>query len=98
MADALEEAQSVVLGEGLEEVLKGGAAAGLLDELGDNGRLVLGAQGGGGEDVVELSILVDNGTEGGEGLGGRVEGGSLCGGSVLLNTMLAIVSSFREPH
>lgn len=84
MADALEETESVVLGEGLEEVLDGGAAAaGLLDELGNNGGLVLGAQGRGGEDGVELGILVRNGAEGSEGLGGRVESRRLGRSSVL---------------
>lgn len=84
MADALEEAEAVVGGEGVEEVLEGGAvAAGLLDELGDDGGLVLGAQGRGGEDVVELGVTVDNGTEVGQGLGGRLEGRALSGSSVL---------------
>ncbi len=84
VADALEEAESVVVGKSLEEALDGGAAAaGLLDELGDNGGLVLGAQGRGGEDGVELGVLVGNGTEGGERLGGRIESRRLGGSSVL---------------
>lgn len=84
VADALEEAESVVLGEGFEEVLDGGtAAAGLLDKLGNNGGLVLGAQGRGSENVVELGVLVGNGTEGSKGLGGRVESRRLGGSSVL---------------
>ena len=74
LADALEEAQSVVLGKGLEEVLDGRAAgAGLLGELGDNGRLVLGAQRGSGQDGSKLVVLFDNGAEAGEGLGGGIE-------------------------
>lgn len=84
VADALEEAKTVVLSERLEEVLDGGAAAtGLLDKLGNNGRLVLGAQGRGGENAVELGVLVGNGAERGEGLGGWVESRRLGGSSVL---------------
>lgn len=99
VADALEEAQAVVLGEGVEEVLDGGAAAaGLLDQLGDDSRLVLGAQGRGGEDLVELGVLVDNVAEGGEGLGGRVEGRRLGGGSVLLRVSISpALALFRVP-
>lgn len=84
-ADAAEEAEAVVLGEGLEEVLEGGAvAAGLLDELGDDGGLVLGAQGRGRQDAGELNILLDDGAEVGEGLGRGLEGRRLGSGSVLI--------------
>lgn len=85
LADAAEEAEAVVLGEDLEETLDGGGvAASLLDELGDDGGLVLGAQGRGGEDGGKLNILLDDGAEGGEGLGRGFEGRRLGRGSVLI--------------
>lgn len=74
LANALQKAQSVVLGKGLEEVLDGRvAAASLLGELGDNGRLVLGAQRGSGQDGTELLVLFENGAEVSEALGGGIE-------------------------
>lgn len=83
--DTGEETEAVVLGEGVEEVLDGLARdAGGLDELGDNGALVGGAQGGGTEDGRQLGVLLDEVAEGGDGLGRRLEGGGLDGGSVLL--------------
>lgn len=84
VADALEESESVVGSESLEEVLDGGSvAAGLLDQFGYNGRLVLGAQGRGAEDGIELGVFLADGTEGSEGLGCRVEGRGLGSSSVL---------------
>lgn len=85
LADAAEEAQAVVLGEGLEEVLDGGVAgAGLLGELGDDVGLVLGGQGRGRQDGGELGILLEEGAELGDGVGGGIEGGGLGGGRVLV--------------
>lgn len=90
-ADALEEAEAVVLGEGGEEVADGFAGgAGLLLELGNNGRLVLGAQGGGGQDGGQLGVLGDEGVELGEGLGCGVERGRLDGGGVLRNGSVSL--------
>lgn len=86
-ADAGEEAQSVVGGEGVEEVLdRLAAGAGLLDELLNNGRLVLLAQSRGAEDGSELDILLEDGGELGEGLGRCVEAGSLDRRRVLQNS------------
>jgi hypothetical protein len=84
LADALEEAEAVVLGESGEEVLDGGGAgAGLLLELGNDGGLVLGAQGRGRKDSGQLGVLLDDGGEAGEGLGGGVEARGLDGRGVL---------------
>ena len=84
LADTLEEAETVVLGEGVEEVLDGGGAgAGLLGELGDDGGLVLVAQGRGLEDGGQLGVLLDDGGEAGQGLGGGIEAGGLDGRGVL---------------
>lgn len=84
LSDALQEAQSVVLGEGVEEVLEGGAAGtGLLDELGNNRRLVGGGQGGSGQDSAQLGVLVEDAAQLGELFGGGIEGGSLGGRGVL---------------
>lgn len=84
LRNALQEAQSVVLGEGFEEVLERGAAGtGLLDELGHDRRPVGGGQGGRGEDDIELGVLLDKGAQLGELLGGGIEGGRLGGRGVL---------------
>lgn len=83
-ANAAKETKTVVLGEGLEEVLDGSAArAGLLDELGDNLLLVVGAEGRGTQDASELGILLDDVSEGSDSLSGRVEGRRLGSGGVL---------------
>lgn len=82
--DAVQETQSVVLGEGVEEVLeRGTAGAGLLDELGRDGRSVGGGQRRSGQDGDQLGVLLDDGAQLGELLGGGIEGGSLGGRGVL---------------
>jgi hypothetical protein len=82
--NSLQEAQSVVLSEGIEEVLEGGTAGtGLLDELGHDRRPVGRSQGGGGEDGNQLGVLLDDGAQLGEFFGSGVEGGSLGRRSVL---------------
>ena len=75
LADTTEDAKTVVLGEGVEEVLDGGvlASARLLGELSDDGRLVLGGEGRSGEDGGQLGILLHERTEACDGAGGRVE-------------------------
>ena len=84
VADAGQEAQAVVLGEGGEEVLDGLArGAGVLLQLGDDGTFVGGGQGRGLEDGDELGVLLDQAAEGGEALGGGLERGRLDGGRVL---------------
>lgn len=91
---AVQETQSVVLGEGVEEVLEGGTAGtGVLDELGHDGRSVGGGQSRGGEDGNQLGVLLDDGAQLGELLGGGIEGGSLGGRGVL--EIDARVSHFR---
>lgn len=86
LADALQETQAVVLGERAEEVLdRLAAGAGLLGQLGDNGRLVLGGEGGSGQDLRQLGVLLDNGVEVAEGLGRGIEGRGFGGGSVLID-------------
>lgn len=77
VADALQDAQSVVLGQRSQEVLDGlvGArGAQRLLQLGYDGALVAGGQGGGAEDGHQLLVLGDEVTEGAQGLGSRVEG------------------------
>lgn len=82
-ANALEEAQTVVLGQGLEEVLDGGVGASGLLELGDDGGLVGGGQGRGVEDGGQLGVLGDQAAQLVQGGGGRVERGGLDGRGVL---------------
>lgn len=84
VADAGQEAQAVVLGEGLEEVLdRLVAGAGLLGELLDDGLLVGLGQGRRREDGDQLGVLLEEGAEVGEGRGGGIEVRGLDGGSVL---------------
>lgn len=75
LANTLQETQSVVLSESLEEVLDSlRVAAGLLGQLVHNGGLVLGGQGRSSKDRGQLSIPLDDVVEVGESLGGRIEG------------------------
>lgn len=94
LANAGEEAQSVVLGESVEEVLDGlVVGTDLLAELLDDGGLVGDGQGRGVKDSSELGVLLEESAKLGESIGRGVEGGGLGGGSVLsrgkkeLNTM-----------
>lgn len=85
-AHTVEDTEPVVLGKGLEEVLDhvrlvGGADA--LVQLRHDLLLVLGVEGGRGDDGLELSILLEEVAERVERLGRRLEGGRLCGGGVL---------------
>ena len=83
-ANTLEESQSVVLGEGLEEVLDGlVCTTDVLLELSDNLALVLSRQSWRLHDLAELGISLENVVELGEGLGHAVEGVALHGCSVL---------------
>lgn len=75
-ADAFEKGQAVVLGERVEEVLDGVGlvlATGVLLELRDDGRLVLGGEGRRLHDVGELWVLDIDLLEGAEGLGHGLE-------------------------
>lgn len=84
LADALEDAEAVVLGQGGEQVVDGlVGGAGLLLEFGDDGGLVLSAQGRRGEDGGELGILGDDSVQLRDSLGGRVEGRGLNSRGVL---------------
>lgn len=82
--DTGEETEAVVLGEGGKEVLDGlvGNTDALL-ELGNDGALVGGGEGGGLEDAGELRVLSKEVAEAADGLGGRLEGAGLDGGRVL---------------
>ena len=84
LAHAGQDAQAVVLGQRLQEVLDGLAlhAGGLL-ELGDDGALVGGGQRRRGQDGRQLGVLLQQAVEAGEGLGGGLEGGGLDGRGVL---------------
>lgn len=83
-ANTLEESQSVVLGEGLKEVLDGlVGTTGILLELSDNLALVLSRQSWRLHDLAELGVSLENVVELGEGLGHAVEGVALHGCGVL---------------
>lgn len=85
LANALQNAQAVVLGKGSEEVLEDITLVGTsnLLELGNDLLLVGVGQGRGTEDGDQLLVGLQGLAEGSDGLGGRVEGGGLGGGSVL---------------
>jgi hypothetical protein len=85
LADALKDCETVVGGQGLEELLDGlvGAAGGLL-ELGDDLLLVLDGERGRGQDLLQASVLLESGSEVLHGLGDGIEGGGLGGCGVLL--------------
>ena len=86
LGDAFEDAESVVLGKSVEEVLdRVGLVldANLLLKLGDNLGLVRDAESRGGEDLLELGVALEDGGEALEGLGGVVQRLGLDGGSVL---------------
>lgn len=97
VADTLQDAQSVVLGQGGQEVLDGVVGArgteGLL-QLGNNGALVGIGQSRSAQDGGELGVLGNDIVQGAERLGGRVERGGLGGGSVLNSSC---VSPTRKP-
>lgn len=84
LADALEDAEAVVLGQGLEELLEGlvGDAGGLL-ELADDLLLVLDGEGGRGQDLLQLRVLLEGGLQVLHGAGDGLEGGGLGGRGVL---------------
>lgn len=82
-ADGAQQRQAVVLGQGLQEVLDGLAAAAGLLELGDDGGLVGGRQHGRLEDLDQLGVLGHQVGQLVHGVGGRVEGRGLGGGRVL---------------
>lgn len=85
LANALQNAQAVVLGKGSEEVLEDITLVGAsnLLELGNDLLLVGVGQGRGTEDGDQLLVGLQGLAEGSDSLGGRVEGGGLGGGSVL---------------
>lgn len=86
LSNTLKDAQSVVLGKRLEEVLDGVAlvlATKVLLELGNDAGLVFGGEGWGGQNLLELCIFLEDGGKALEGLGCGVEGLRLDGGSVL---------------
>ena len=84
LSDALKQTETVVLSQSLEEVLDDVAlVAGELLQLLDDLLLVADGEGGRGDDARQLAVGLEGLTEGGEGLGGLVESGSLGRGSVL---------------
>jgi hypothetical protein len=85
LADALKDGETVVGGQGLEELLDGlvGGVGGLL-ELGDDLLLVLDGKGGRGQDVLQFGVLLESRVEVLHGLGDGIEGGGLGGCGVLL--------------
>lgn len=105
VANALQDAQSVVLGESRQEVLDGlvgsRGAQGLLQLL-NNGALIGIRQGRCAQDSGELGVLGNDVVQGVEGLGGRIERGGLDGGSVLngscVSSCSAIMCSPSRPR
>lgn len=85
VADTAQGAETVVLSQGVEEVLDdvGLVGTGNLLELGGDLLLVGNGQGRGAEDGVQLLVAVEGLAEGRDGLGGRVEGSGLGGSGVL---------------
>lgn len=84
LADAAEEAKSVVLSQGLEEVLDSVVlGTSLLGELLNNSRLVSVGQGRGRQNGRQLRIALDELAELGEGAGSGIEARGLDGGRVL---------------
>ena len=79
-----DEAQSVVLGEGGEEVLNGLVlGVDLLCELINDSLLVGLGEGRGVQDGGELGVLLEESAELVEGIGSSIDAGRLDGGSVL---------------
>lgn len=85
VADTLEGAQAVVLGEGDKEVLEDLGLLGTSDllEFLDDQSLVGDGEGRGHEEVGQLAVGLQGLAEAGDGLGSLVEGGGLGRGSVL---------------
>lgn len=99
LGDALEDGEAVVLGEGVEELLQGvvGDAGGLL-ELGDDLLLVLDGEGGRGEDLLQLSVLLEGALEVLHGARDGLERGGLGGRGVLCaRTACQYPVSFYSP-
>jgi hypothetical protein len=95
LSDTLKHAEPVVLGEGLHEVAEGlVVAVCALEELLDDGRLVLVAECRGGQDGGELGVGLESLVEGFEGLSDGLEVVGLGGCGVLRNEVakLAIES------
>ena len=82
---ALEKAEAVVLGKGVEEVFDGlgASTADVLLKLGNNGRLIFGGKGRGVEDFGELCVPGLEIVQATQGFRSLVERASLCSGSVL---------------
>lgn len=87
LADTLEGTKTVVLSEGVEEVLEDVSLVGTGDllELYDDLLLVVRAQGRGVQNFAELVVGLEDSAQVGQGLGGRVESGGLSGSGVLLS-------------
>lgn len=85
LADTLEGAQTVVLGQSSEEVLQNVTLVGTgnLLELGNDLLLVGVGEGWGTEDSTQLLVGLQGLAEAGDSLGGLVEGSGLGGSSVL---------------
>lgn len=88
VAHTREEAQTVVLGQGVEEILDNVALVGAGDflQLLDDLLLVAGGQGRGAQDGGQLGVLLEGLAQRGQRLGGLLEGRSLRSGGVLYMT------------
>lgn len=93
LADTLEGAETVVLGESLEEVLDDTGLVGLvstgdLEELLNDGLLVLVGEHRGAEDADELLVTLEGLAEVGDSTGSLVESSGLGGSGVLFTRMV----------
>lgn len=85
VADAAEQGQTIVLGESAEQILDGlGVSTGLLLKLSNDLALVGGAQRRRLKNRHQLGILGQEATQLAHRSAGRLEGGGLDGGRVLL--------------
>jgi len=85
LAHRLQHAQPIVLSERLEEVFDDVGfvrPAGVLLELGNDLLLVVGLEGGGEEDLLELWVPLEDGEEAVHGFCYRLESGCLFGGRI----------------
>lgn len=81
--DAANQAETVVVGQDLEEVLDGLVGAGGLGDLGNNEILGVALENGRGQDGDQLGVLGQDALEDLEGLVGGLQALGLCGRRVL---------------
>lgn len=98
VADVLQHTQPVILSERVQEVLHGAALviADELLQLSNDLLLVTDGEGRGAEDGGQFAVGLENVIEGGESLGGLVEGGSFDGSRILSFCQFAAAALFSQ--